>query len=74
MAQSTVNPATAASPKPVKLTGTLAALVILGVVMFALPPGSRLWVAAIVVVMALLIRGGDAAAIINQLRAKVYGG
>lgn len=51
-----------------------AALLILGVVMFALPPASRLWVAGIVVVMALLVKGGDAANIINQLRVKVYGG
>jgi hypothetical protein len=41
--------------------------------MFALPPTSRLWVASVVVVMALLVRGGDAAALIEQARKKVYG-
>lgn len=61
-------------PAPVKPTGVLAALVILGVVLFALPPASRLWVAGIVVVMALLVKGGDAAILINQIRVKVYGG
>ena len=66
-------PSTAIATKPVRLTGVLAALVILGVVMFAVPPTSRLWIAAVVVVMALLVKGGDAANIINQLRVKVYG-
>jgi len=56
------------------MTGVLVALVILGVVMFAVPPPTRLWIAGVVVVMALLTRGGDAAAIINSLRVKVYGG
>ena len=42
--------------------------------MFASPPAARLWIAAVVVVMALLVKGGDAAKIINQLRVKVYGG
>lgn len=64
---------TASSPKPVRLTGVLAALVVLGVVLFALPPNARLAVAGVVVVMALLVRGGDAAKIIEQLRQKVYG-
>jgi len=72
LAQST---ATGTAPtKPIKLTGVLAALVILGVVMFALPPKSRVWVAAVVVVMALLTRGGHAAKLIDQLRVKIYGG
>ena len=61
------------SNKPVRLTGVLAALVVLGVVMFALPPTSRLWVAGVVVVMALLVKGGDAAKIINEARKRVYG-
>lgn len=52
----------------------LAALVILGIVMFAVPPTARLWIAGVVVVMALLVKGGDAAKIIDQLRVKVYGG
>lgn len=62
------------SSKPVRLTGVLAALVVLGVVMFALPPTSRLWVAATVIVAALLVKGGDAAKIINEARRRVYGG
>jgi hypothetical protein len=62
-----------ALPKATKPTGVLVALLILAVVMFALPPVSRLWVAGIVVVMALLYKGGDAAAIINQLRVRIYG-
>ena len=65
--------ATGTNPKPIRLTGVLAALAVLAVVMFALPPGARLWVAAIVITMALLVRGGDAAAIIDSLRKKVYG-
>lgn len=73
MAAST-EPRTATVTKPTRLTGVLAALVILGIVLFALPPGSRLAVAGVVVVMALLVRGGDAANIINSLRQRVYGG
>jgi hypothetical protein len=56
------------------MTGVLVALVILGIVMFTLPPTGRLWVAGVVVVMALLVKGGDAAKIIDQLRVKIYGG
>lgn len=41
--------------------------------MFALPPTARLWVAGVVVVMALLVKGGDATNIINSLTKKVYG-
>jgi hypothetical protein len=66
-------PSTAASPKPTRLTGVLVALVLLAVVMFALPPASRLWVAGVVVVMALLVKGGDAANIINSLTKRIYG-
>lgn len=69
MAQSTVTTGT----KPVRITGVLAALVVLGIVMFAVPPTSRLWIAGVVVVMALLVKGGDAANIINGLRKKVFG-
>lgn len=66
--------ATAAETNPpIRLTGVLVALVVLGVVMFALPPTSRLWVAAVVVVMALLARGGDTARIINDLNRRVFG-
>lgn len=61
------------SSKPVRLTGVLVALLVLAVVMFALPPTGRLWVAGIVVVMALLVRGGDAALIIDNLRKRIYG-
>ena len=56
-----------------RLTGVLAALVVLGVVLFALPPASRLPVAGVILAMALLTRGGDAAKIINSLRQKIYG-
>ena len=61
------------SHPPVRLTGVLVALVVLALVLFILPPTSRLWVAGIVVVMALLVRGGDAAAIIDNLRKRIYG-
>lgn len=73
MAAPTVTAAAATKPTPTRATGVLAALVILGIVLFALPPASRVWVAGLVVVMALLVRGGDAARIINQLRVKIYG-
>lgn len=65
---------TASKPPATRLTGVLAALVVLGVVLFALPPSSRLWVAGVIITMALLVKGGDAANIINSLRVKVYGG
>lgn len=65
--------ATGSNHPPVRLTGVLVALVVLALVMFILPPTSRLWVAGIVVVMALLVRGGDAAAIIDNLRKRIYG-
>jgi hypothetical protein len=60
--------------RPVRLTGVLVALVVLAVVMFALPPNARLAVAGVVLVAALLVRGGDAAAIIDNLRKRIYGG
>jgi hypothetical protein len=41
--------------------------------MFALPPASRLWVAGLVVVTALLVRGGDAAKLIDEARKRIYG-
>lgn len=68
-----MGPSTETSSKPVRLTGVLAALVVLGVVMFASPPAARVWIAAVVVTMALLVRGGDAAKIVESLRKKVYG-
>lgn len=64
----------AARSKPIRLTGVAVALVVLGVVMFALPPSARVWVALIVVTMALLLRGGDAARIIDDARKRIYGG
>jgi hypothetical protein len=64
----------ASASKPVRLTGVLVALVVLAVVMFALPPNARLAVAGVVLVAALLVRGGDAAAIIDNLRKRIYGG
>jgi hypothetical protein len=67
------NTALSTGSKPVRLTGVLAALVVLGVVMFAIPPTSRLWVAGVVVVMALLVKGGDAAKLIDEARKRIYG-
>ena len=64
----------AGSKPPIRLTGVLVAIVVLGVVMFIVPPVSRLWIAGVVLVMALLIKGGDTARVIDQLRVKVYGG
>lgn len=69
----TATTATGSSPSPTRFTGVLAALVVLGVVLFAVPPRARLPVAGVILAMALLTKGGDAAKIINQLRAKVYG-
>ena len=74
MAASTALPTATGTTKPVRLTGVLAALVVLGVVLFALPPNSRLAVAGVILVVALLSKGGDAAKIIDSLRAKIYGG
>jgi len=65
--------AAASASKPIRLTGVLVALVVLGIVMFAVPPASRLWIAAVIVVMALLAKGGDGAKIIDRLRVKIYG-
>jgi len=62
-----------AAAKPVRLTGVFAALVVLGLVMFISPPTTRLWIAGVVVTMALLVKGGDAANIINAARVKIYG-
>lgn len=59
---------------PTRITGLLAALLLLGIVMFALPPTSRLAVAAVVVAMALFVKGGDAANIINSARKRLFGG
>ena len=59
--------------RPIRLTGVLVALVVLAIVIFAVPPASRLWIAGVVIVMALLVRGGDAANLINSLRRRVYG-
>jgi hypothetical protein len=65
--------ATGVSERPIRLTGVAVSLVVLGVVMFALPPSARLWVAGIVLTMALLVRGGDAAKFIEQARKRIYG-
>jgi hypothetical protein len=64
---------TATTPSSIKFTGVLAALVVLGVVMFALPPGGRLAVAGVIIVAALLYKGSDTAGIINSLRQRIYG-
>jgi hypothetical protein len=61
-------------PYAVKPLGLMAAIVVLGIVIFLSPPDTRLWIAGIVIVMALLQRGGDAAAIINGLTYRIYGG
>lgn len=58
-------------PQPV--TGLTAALIVLGVILFASPPAARLWIAALVLAIAVFAKGRDAAAIINDLRRKVYG-
>ncbi len=62
------------SRQPIRLTGIAAALVVLGIVLFASPPSTRIWIAAVILVGALLYRGGDAAAFINKARVKIYGG
>ena len=58
---------------PVKPIGMVAAISVLGIVIFLSPPSARLWIVGIVIVMALLQRGGDAAAIINWLTNALYG-
>jgi hypothetical protein len=58
-------------PQPV--TGLIAALIILGLVLFIAPPAARLWIAALVLVIALAARGKGAAAIIDNLRRTLYG-
>lgn len=60
-------------PVPVKPFGLAAALAILALVIFLVPPSSRLWIAGIVLVMALLQKGGDAAKIIDWTTETVYG-
>lgn len=60
-------------PYPVKPLGMLAAIVVLGIVIFLSPPNVRLWIAGIVIVMALLQKGGDTAAIVEGLRSSIYG-
>jgi len=64
----------AANSLPQPVTGFVAALVILGLVLFVSPPAVRLWIALLVLVMALAAKGKDAARIITDLRKKVYGG
>lgn len=63
--------ATSSLPQP--LTGLVAALIVLGLVLFVSPPTARLWVAGLVLVIALFARGRNAAAIIDSFRQKVYG-
>lgn len=59
-------------PQPV--TGLVAALIVLGIVLFVSPPAARLWIVAIVIVMAIAARGKSAAGIIDGLRRRLYGG
>ncbi len=60
-----------ALPQPV--TGLMAALVVLALVIFISPPAARLWIALLVLVIALFARGRNAAAIIDRLRVTLYG-
>lgn len=64
----------ASSSLPQPVTGFLAALVILGLVLFVAPPAARLWIFLLVLVMALAAKGKAAAGIIDNLRRQVYGG
>lgn len=61
------------SPFPQPVTGLAAALIVLAVVIFVLPPGARLWVAAFAIVLVLFYRGRNAAGIIDTLRTNIYG-
>ena len=58
---------------PQPATGLIAALIVLGLVLFISPPAARLWIAALVIVIALAARGKGAAAIIDNLRRTIYG-
>lgn len=60
-------------PASVKPIGLLAAIAVLGVVIFLSPPKARLWIAAIVLAMALLQQGGRTAGFINSLTKAIYG-
>jgi hypothetical protein len=57
--------------RPVSLAGFVVALVILGIVMFALPSKSRPWLAVLVVMGAIVAQGGTAP--IEEARAKLFG-
>lgn len=58
-------------PQPV--TGLVAALIVLGLVIFLSPPAARLWIAGLILVIAIAARGKSAAGIIDRLRKGVYG-
>lgn len=62
-----------ASSLPQPVTGLVASLVVLGLVIFLSPPAARLWIAALVLVIAIAARGKSAAKIIDSLRKQIYG-
>jgi hypothetical protein len=72
--QSTATTQATLKPYTVKPVGLLAAIAVLGVVIFLSPPKARVWIAGVVLVMALLQQGGRTAGFINLLTEKVYGG
>jgi len=66
--------ASASAPSlPQPITGLVAALIVLGLALFISPPAARLWIALLVIVIALFARGRNAAGIIDNLRLKIYG-
>ena len=58
---------------PQPATGLIAALLVLGLLIFILPPAGRVGVALLVIVIALAARGKRAAGIIDNLRRTIYG-
>lgn len=58
---------------PQPITGFAAALIVLGLVLFLSPPAARIWIALLVLVVAIAARGKAAAGIIDNLRRTIYG-
>jgi hypothetical protein len=48
-------------------------LLVLGLLLFVLPPVARLWVAAMIFVVVLAGYGKNAAGVIDSLRRRIYG-
>ena len=48
-------------------------LLVLGLLLFVLPPVARLWVAAMILVVVLAGYGKDAAGAVEGLRRRIYG-